>query len=192
MAHIRDRGYAKPVSLPEEDTSEPDEELGLFEQELQNYVKASYQTDDRQGSDSADLKGTPQPMSGCCESDDHSSEGDASNLEYEVDVDYLAIDFDRSAAVGNFRELFDDLCRTVGVHQVESLGQSEYPFFLNTYYWHIISGFLKESSDYCQCCSSKRNLQVHHRSYCHRGREHENLQDLSVLCSDCHDKSHKK
>lgn len=41
----------------------------------------------------------------------------------------------------------------------------------------------------CQVCSSPRNLNVHHRTYVRRGREHAN--DLTVLCRDCHTTFHQ-
>lgn len=36
----------------------------------------------------------------------------------------------------------------------------------------------------------KRSLQVHHNSYDYRGREHEALMMLKVLCEKCHKEAH--
>jgi hypothetical protein len=41
----------------------------------------------------------------------------------------------------------------------------------------------------CRVCNSSRSLVVHHRSYARRG--HERVQDLTVLCWQCHELFHE-
>ena len=38
----------------------------------------------------------------------------------------------------------------------------------------------------CQVCNSGLDISVHHRTYDTHGREHSNMMDLVVLCSNCH------
>lgn len=40
----------------------------------------------------------------------------------------------------------------------------------------------------CQLCNSKDNLQVHHRTYKRLG--YEDMEDLTLLCKECHMKFH--
>lgn len=40
----------------------------------------------------------------------------------------------------------------------------------------------------CCKCKKKKNLHVHHKTYERLGKEH--LNDLMVLCKDCHSKEH--
>jgi 5-methylcytosine-specific restriction endonuclease McrA len=47
---------------------------------------------------------------------------------------------------------------------------------------------LKRDNYQCQACGSRRNLQVHHKSYKHVG--HELNEELTVLCRPCHMKKH--
>lgn len=68
-----------------------------------------------------------------------------------------------------------------------------YGDFLMTPYWKVISEKKKRQAEFkCQLCSSKQGLATHHRTYETHGREHENLQDLIVLCEDCHSNFHNK
>lgn len=68
-----------------------------------------------------------------------------------------------------------------------------YKAFLRTPYWDIVRrSKLKESGFCCELCAKKGVLQVHHKTYAHHGIEHENLQDLIVLCRGCHAKFHDK
>ena len=42
---------------------------------------------------------------------------------------------------------------------------------------------------HCQVCNSSENLQVHHKTY--KRLFHEKLNDLTVLCSHCHNLYHQ-
>lgn len=47
---------------------------------------------------------------------------------------------------------------------------------------------LKKADYTCQCCSSKKDLQVHHLTYKNVWREKD--EDLKVVCRSCHKKIH--
>jgi hypothetical protein len=68
-----------------------------------------------------------------------------------------------------------------------------YERFLQTRYWHAIR--LKVMSDrkyVCEVCTEKRSdVEVHHRTYDHRGEEFAYLMDLRLLCSRCHKMVHE-
>jgi 5-methylcytosine-specific restriction endonuclease McrA len=64
--------------------------------------------------------------------------------------------------------------------------------FLETPYWKAVSlKKLKQAGFRCQLCNEKGKLAVHHRNYNIRGHEHENLNELIVLCYKCHKIHHK-
>jgi len=54
--------------------------------------------------------------------------------------------------------------------------------------WKFKSKMMRNMHPYCSMCGSTENLISHHRSYANRG--HENLEDLQVLCFNCHEKRH--
>ena len=68
-----------------------------------------------------------------------------------------------------------------------------YERFLQTRYWHAIR--LKVISDrkrVCEVCSEKRSdVEIHHRTYDHRGEEYAFLTDLRLLCGRCHNMAHE-
>jgi len=68
----------------------------------------------------------------------------------------------------------------------------DYYEFLNTLYWKTISAKKKRQSNFkCQICNSNNLLATHHRNYEIRGYELQNMNDLIVLCNDCHKKHHE-
>ena len=69
----------------------------------------------------------------------------------------------------------------------------KYKDFLRTLYWKVVS--MKKKSDFffrCQMCNGTKMLSTHHRTYDIIGKEMLNMQDLTVLCSNCHGKHHEK
>ncbi len=67
----------------------------------------------------------------------------------------------------------------------------DYQDFLKTPYWKAIAAHTKYKAGYrCQLCNSADNLATHHRNYDIHGREHAHMQELIVLCNDCHSKFH--
>ncbi len=68
-----------------------------------------------------------------------------------------------------------------------------YKDFLRTLYWDFIRTLKKEQANYkCELCNNNTHLNVHHKSYNNHGDEYHHLEDLIVLCSDCHSKFHEK
>lgn len=71
--------------------------------------------------------------------------------------------------------------------------KENYDIFLRSSYWRCIRKIkLEQAGGKCQICGSKTNLNVHHNTYAHHYKEHKHLEDLVVLCSDCHSTFHKK
>ena len=68
-----------------------------------------------------------------------------------------------------------------------------YRDFLSSIYWGIIRDYALYRAKYsCALCHKTHGLQVHHRTYEHRGSEYNHLEDLIVLCGNCHAKFHDK
>jgi YgiT-type zinc finger domain-containing protein len=63
----------------------------------------------------------------------------------------------------------------------------KYSDFLKTPYWKCIASALKDRSPKCHLCGSSENLVVHHLTYTHHGRELDHLEDLVVVCKECHE-----
>lgn len=91
---------------------------------------------------------------------------------------------DRRQANSKIRKLRKDLCK--------ELNALPYQQYLQTRHWKLLrSKALKKAKGKCQLCNaSGQQLDVHHRTYDHKGRE--SLSDLIVLCHDCHSKFHGK
>lgn len=69
----------------------------------------------------------------------------------------------------------------------------EYQDFLKTPYWRAIAAHTKYKAGYrCQLCNSSYNLVTHHRDYRIHGSEHAHMQELTVICDDCHTKFHDR
>jgi len=66
-----------------------------------------------------------------------------------------------------------------------------YQDFLRTPYWKAISEKKKKQAEFkCNLCNGSEKLACHHRTYETHGYEHDNLQDLIILCDECHKKFH--
>jgi len=69
--------------------------------------------------------------------------------------------------------------------------KENYAEYLQTDYWQSVSSEVKKRAGYrCQVCNSPHDLIAHHRTYEHRGRELEFLNDLICLCRRCHNIFH--
>lgn len=78
------------------------------------------------------------------------------------------------------------------IHKLE-LAEMPYRVFLNSTYYQVIKEIVFYDWGYeCAVCTSKKNIQVHHRTYVNRGNEHLNMRDLILLCAECHIKQHEK
>ena len=70
---------------------------------------------------------------------------------------------------------------------------AEYNDYLQTDYWKAVAVEVKKRAGYrCQVCNSQLDLCAHHRTYDHRGKELEHLDDLICLCRRCHETFHGK
>jgi 5-methylcytosine-specific restriction endonuclease McrA len=71
---------------------------------------------------------------------------------------------------------------------------ANYLEFLETPYWLELAARLKAQRDWtCERCKRRRppELNVHHKTYKHLGHEDpDHLDDLEVLCRECHRKEH--
>ena len=69
----------------------------------------------------------------------------------------------------------------------------DYQNFLKTPYWKAIAAHTKYKAGYrCQLCNSSRDLVTHHRNYGIHGFEHARMEELIVICDDCHSKFHNR
>ena len=69
----------------------------------------------------------------------------------------------------------------------------QYADFLETTYWRILREYIiLRRGERCERCNSRfrRGLQIHHRTYSHRGSEWRYMEDLEVLCMNCHQQEH--
>lgn len=74
---------------------------------------------------------------------------------------------------------------------IEHIKNMQYYDFLKTPYWKAIAQQKRYYAKYkCELCASSENIAVHHKTYDNHGNEIENLSDLIVLCSECHEKFH--
>jgi 5-methylcytosine-specific restriction endonuclease McrA len=72
--------------------------------------------------------------------------------------------------------------------------QAEYREYLRSPRWRLIR-WLRRTLDgnRCRVCNGRGRLEVHHRSYKHRGGSLEGeLRDTITLCAECHDWAHRK
>jgi 5-methylcytosine-specific restriction endonuclease McrA len=65
-----------------------------------------------------------------------------------------------------------------------------YSEYLRSPWWQHISHVAKEAAqNRCQRCGGSERLEVHHKTYVRRGKE--KLEDLEVLCWNCHRLEHR-
>jgi len=94
-----------------------------------------------------------------------------------------------ASASQKFKEIaYSDVNRdNVRLH----ISQMNYHDFLATPYWKAVSGYKRYKAGYkCELCNSNGSLAVHHKTYENHGLEVYHLEDLVVLCKDCHEKFH--
>lgn len=83
--------------------------------------------------------------------------------------------------------------KTKKVSPQKALRKMNYDDFLKTDYWKSVrKEKLRQCGCKCQICGAKNNLHVHHNSYIHHGDEYNHLEDLIVLCKECHNLFHQK
>jgi hypothetical protein len=68
-----------------------------------------------------------------------------------------------------------------------------YAEYLLTDHWKRVRQMKWNRSDgRCEKCKGRKHLQVHHKTYEHRGLEDYYLDDLIVLCDICHMLEHQR
>ena len=79
---------------------------------------------------------------------------------------------------------------------IEELNSISYKEYLKTNHWKRVRKLAFKRAKYkceqCEQCGNKGVLHPHHKTYKNRGNEHNNLDDIIVLCEDCHSKIHDK
>lgn len=67
-----------------------------------------------------------------------------------------------------------------------------YEKFLKSWYWEACRSEELSLAGYrCRFCGAQgKKLEVHHKTYEHRGRDHEHIETLRAICSDCHSGTH--
>ncbi len=70
--------------------------------------------------------------------------------------------------------------------------QIHYQKYLKSWRWRILRGIRKwVDGGRCRMCGSTKRLEVHHRSYLHRGNSWlGELMDLTTCCKNCHSDYH--
>jgi hypothetical protein len=70
-----------------------------------------------------------------------------------------------------------------------SLEAMPYVEYLRTEEWQVVREYALERAQHrCQLCNCGGRLQIHHRTYEHRGSEE--LADVTALCGPCHQLFH--
>lgn len=77
---------------------------------------------------------------------------------------------------------------------LDKLRYMRYDKYLKTKHWRNVRHLALEYAHFrCQLCNrGNTKLNVHHRTYIHKGQEQDYLEDLIVLCQDCHKRFHDK
>lgn len=118
-------------------------------------------------------------------------------LKYMIDIfkGYLIDEYDDivEKRIGFIKNKFHLIPSVYTATDYNLLKSMRYKDFLRTTYWHIVrSHILEIYRNKCVLCDSEHRLNVHHKSYIGHGYEHGCLEDLIVLCKDCHAKFHDK
>lgn len=124
--------------------------------------------------------------------------GDAISLAIEVSNIVAQLCMDGSVDDMTGKYLISSIRTNVHLHIWEERhGQSladtrtmPYADYLQSPEWKAIRAqAIEAAGGRCQVCNSSSHLNVHHRTYERRGAE--GLQDLTVLCSECHSLFHQ-
>jgi len=75
--------------------------------------------------------------------------------------------------------------------EIQELRTMDYQQYLATSHWESVKRLAHSYYHYkCSECGSEKGLEVHHKTYEHRGNEEDYLDDLMLLCPVCHERSH--
>lgn len=79
-------------------------------------------------------------------------------------------------------------------HKIEAFDKTinklRYRIFIKTRYWSYVRGLKLVEQPRCSDCGGNDILQVHHKTYVNHYNEHNHLDDLVVICKECHRKRH--
>jgi 5-methylcytosine-specific restriction endonuclease McrA len=109
------------------------------------------------------------------------------NKTYDFILKYCKDKFS-SVNIADFEELLVDDVDWNEVKQFLKRMQPEE--YRRTRYWKIISKYLRHNSK-CSKCGYDKSLHVHHKSYKYVGNDHLHLDNLEVLCCNCHNAEHR-
>jgi len=110
----------------------------------------------------------------------------------DFDTKNLVARYLEPAKITNFNKMYK-LINSLNNNEFEiKIKEMNYSQFLLTGYWNAIRSQKKKIENGCQNCGSHKNLEVHHLTYINHGNEHNHLDDLKVLCTECHAKEHNK
>lgn len=101
-------------------------------------------------------------------------------------------DWNKSKGISDRMFILQNITNKHKEEIAEKIKLMGYQEFLRTPYWKAISAYLKIVKKKCEKCGSKLNLHTHHKTYEHHGYEVLHLEDLEVVCSNCHCKMHKE
>lgn len=75
--------------------------------------------------------------------------------------------------------------------RIQELRTMPYEEYLQTPEWRKKRELaLQRDNNCCRVCNSDERLHVHHRTYVRRGNE--DMEDLTTLCEECHERFHRK
>lgn len=87
--------------------------------------------------------------------------------------------------------LREEVSRTNEKEVADYIKNMPYKDFLQTPYWEAVANRKRYKANFkCELCNNTGLLNVHHKSYKNHGYEVDHLEDLIVLCEDCHKKFH--
>lgn len=106
------------------------------------------------------------------------------------EIQYISVFFDEAYQVADlystWQNYLDEIKRT-GMDRVYHT--MRYQDYLLTDHWATLRRIKREQAGHCcQLCNTNDPLHIHHRTYKRRG--YEELDDLIVLCADCHSLFH--
>lgn len=118
--------------------------------------------------------------------------GAITQLRFLMEVEILDGTIEATVAE-RFALLAEPRTEEFEVFEASERASDSYPEFLDSEWWKTVRDYVREIRGHrCELCASPNRLHVHHKTYKHHGAEHRHLDDLILLCSDCHAKFHNK
>lgn len=99
-------------------------------------------------------------------------------------VEYLSA---RRTNGANPFSIFESLGTQNQSYLYAAIRKLPYDKFLESAYWFGVSSVAKSRAGMrCQVCNSSTKISAHHRTYDNHGKEHLHMNDIVVLCENCH------